>query len=472
MTPKPVELSPGAGQMIMTLASKSGMSVTSAFRELLDNSLDAGAKRVEFNYSSRTRTLVVADNGRGTADVQTIVTPYKHQEHATTQSGRYGIGGTGAQIWLTQGRGKSEVESCTRQFRSTIIADFGEMVGTDRFQGFVSQEPNESGITGTAISISRCMDIKSSHIGSANRELSFSYTPALRRGTEIVISTDSNTVALKAYRRPDHDYHVDIDFEVDGARVRGRCYLVKPGETNQAKGWAVAYGHRFMDVFREPAGERNVDFGRLYAEVYLPREWKNINDHKNAFVSDPHELWFRLSEQCASVLDRIEQEGTVIDLEAATRVAQELLDSATGFAGEGIKGRRDGPHRKEGTVVPQREGTPHAKFTKWQPGDKSVKTPRRIVINWSSGLDCPYEVKPEANRVRITLNQDSPRHAKYRGLEGGEFLADYVLLAVASDVFVRSDKYQGMFRDLAAEHIPGIFQHMLSRVHDMAAVPA
>lgn len=450
--------------VVRGLSSKAGMTVTAAYRELLDNALDAKAKHVEFECSSRARTLTIADNGKGTMNVQAIVTPYKHEAYEGQESGRYGIGGTLSQIWLTQGQGRSEVESTTRMFRSTIIADFGEWDRSGKLQGSYTHEPNVTGHTGTIIKLTGCMEITSDHLGPANRHLSFDFTPALRRGVEIVLTLNGKSTSLKPYERPPYLEKLSFNFEVDGHPIKGICCITKPGETNQARGWAVAKAHRFIGVFKQPAGTRSLDFGRLYAEVYLPKEWTNITDHKDGFVTEPVELWEKLAEACAPILDRIEHEARVIELETSRKTAQELLDMATGYAGEGIRGLRGGPPKTQGTAEPTNNGTTHKRFSKHQPGNKSVPSRWRIQLDFCSGMDRIYEVSPESRLIRVSLNEDAPAHENYRRSDAGEFLAHYVLLQVAGDAHARPAKYKAIFPVDLATSIPEIFEEMLSRI--------
>ena len=469
--PEVVELQPGASQMVLTLASKTGMSPSAAFREIIDNSLDAGASNITITYRPKDREIEIRDDGRGASNIEAIVTPYFHKGHSTTLSGRYGIGGTASAYWLVDGRGKIQVESVSTLWDDEIMVDLAEIVRVDKWRANKSRNPNTSRRpTGTTITLTGCRDLSPSHVGAIYREAAFTFAPALRRGVSIVFDSGGKAEPWKPFTPPDLKHRQAINIEVDGHKIRGHCGIVKPGQANPVKGWAVIFGHRIIGRYGEPAGDRPVDLGLIYGEIVLPSGWANINDHKDGFKEDPAALWAAVAEACGKTLGKAEQAGHSIELNATVREAQDLLDMATGFAGPGIKGRRPNKNGVRGTVRPAGTDREHRKFTYSQPGDKPssgrpVGLPRRIIINFSpQPMETSYEVRPESGRVRVLLADSHPSNARYKAAGSGEELAAFVALAVAADASHRPEHYLAMFPEMNTEHIPLFYDQIQARI--------
>lgn len=464
------QLQPGASQMLYALANKSSMNPVNAFRELIDNSLDAMAKNIAFRYSRAKAQLLIIDDGLGTEDVEAIMTPYRHRDHATTQSGRYGIGGTSALVFLTGGLGLIEVVSRTAKLISMAEADYRSMAKDDVLGASFDSRPNPKGVTGTTITATGVRELNKNHIGSAYRELAFTFAPALRRGVSIAFEVDGKRQVWEAYRAPRLSHRVKIDLDVGGHRVTGFCGIVRPGEPNRVSGWAVEWGHRFVGKFSDPVGDRTVDLGLIYSEIKLPKAWANINDHKDGFVETPAALWSALEEACAPVIGLASQQSQTIELDGATRVAQAILDEAVGWEGPKVKGAR-GKGEKRGAQTPTGNGSPHERFSKTQPGDKDGRggLPRRILIEWSSSMEQPYLIRLESGRARFVISKDDPGNDKYRGTAAGAFLAEFALVAIAADWKCRPQQYRSMFPNEEAEEIPELLGRLRTRRRPDAA---
>jgi hypothetical protein len=457
---KPIRLETGAAQMLYALNNQHGFSVFVCEREYLDNSLDAGAGSVSITYSTPDKTLVVSDDGNGTEEPENIVSPFKHGAHTTTASGRYGIGGTASMIWMTDAKGIVSVLTTTDRHTHAIVADFAVMMSNDSLDATADRFPSAGKPKGTSISIGRCT-FNPGLIMQFRSKLEFLYTPTLRKKTKIILAVDDKAVQLEPVPRPIHGRSVKFSLVVDGHTVNGFCDMVKPGVKNPAKGFAVALGHRFMDTFREPAGDRNIDWSRLYAEITLPDSWDNVTDHKDGFRTAPNDLWAQVEERCRAILDELEQEAQSIELDDSIKAAQEILDMVTGHTPNGEKGRRGGPHEKEGTCEPTNNGSEHENFSKKQPGTKGGRPPKRILLNWASDLEVPYEIRMESRRIRVTLSEGHLASV-FKGENCGEQLAFFVLNAVSAANFTNSIDAKGLFPNLAADSIAMDFGRMLS----------
>lgn len=464
---EPCELRPGIRQMIESIRHKTGLNPTACVRELIDNSFDAGAMEVNIHLDRDHARLEISDDGHGTAEIEAIPTPYKHVAHETTESGFCGIGGSDAVIALLNGEGKCHLVSITEHLVSKMTVDYKASKLADRFISVRHKRDNvDSLATGTTITLDGCRSLNPQNIGSIKRELSWTFSPALQAGKRINFTIDGKRQVWEPYKPPARQGPaVKFDFEVEGHRVHGFCFLVKLGETNPVRGWAVVKGHRFLGKFSHPAAGRAGGMARIYSEVTLPKSWRNINDHKDDFVEPPVELWAKLAEACAPIMDRAEKESQSIELAASIQAAQDILDLAVGY---GVKGRRPGKPGKPAPPPPKKKGSSHKQFSHVQEGDKPPfdgrGMPRRIVLDWSPELEWPYEVRPEGKGVRVLINLDCAENQKYRGDAAGPFLADIALHWVATDMGLREEHYHPLLKELIGEEIPETFNAMRTRI--------
>jgi len=464
-----IELVAPMGMMLETLSYKNGMSVTAALAELIDNSLDAFAQAIDIQYLKKLCRFEIRDNGRGTEDVHAIVTPYVHRVHESTASGRFGIGGTVAQLYLTNAAGKAIVQSITSSTVSDITADYAKRPN-GRVFAVKDSKPNDGQPTGTRIRLSNVRDLNPQNFAAVTRELSWRFAPALRNGVHIRLDVDGKASEWEPYSPPAMTLRRSFKVEVGNMTVKGFCGLVKPGEPNFVKGFAVAYGHRFLGKFSDPIPD-DVDLGRIYGEIVLPREWPNISDHKDSFIDPPIAMWEKVAEACAPIFEKAEAEGSILLLDGAITAAQEILDSATGRKGV----REKGPGGT-GTVEGTGEGTPHANFKKSQPGDKPTapngRALDRIRIEWASSLDTATDIRCEGSRVRVLISRDHPAMAVYRGAESGIYLAHIALYALASDSQHLPKRYMHLFPGEEASQVHVKFTELLDRIHKHAPLAA
>jgi hypothetical protein len=453
------------GTMLVALAGWNGMTAAAAMRELIDNSLDAGAKSVEIAWNGD--KFSIADDGHGTDEPKRILTPYNHAEHAGTQSGRYGIGGTGALAWIAAASGRVKVASFTGSRQYTTSLHYGEAVRTNRLVVDLGAR-GDTGPPGTTIAIDGCRAVSLHQIGAAKKDIAFAYAPALRSGIAITI----NGKPVAPFVTPEILKRKPFRLTVDGCDIRGFCALVKPGKPNPVKGWAFSYGHRFMGVYSDPIGDSQADVNRIYGEVILPKPWKNINTTKDGFVTPPDELMEQVREASQWAIDQAQAESQSIEVNGAIAAAQGILD---GILGAAEMERRDPAEVPEpGTKEPRGTGKKRI-YKKTKPGDnrRSSGGPRRIRLQWSCDLGQPYQIRPgNRNTVFVFLNDSDPANRVYRGAEAGPFLADIVLAWIAGDWIRRPSDYRPLFRDIEAESVVDMFAALRGKVHETAATAA
>ena len=451
---KRVTLFPSPSQMLEALVAKSNMSVPVALSELVDNALDAASANVTITYSKTEGVLCIADDGHGMPDPAVLVTPYRRADHDSTMAGRYGIGGTSGLFHLSKGEGEIVIESTHQGIGRKVRLNLGDVKKTDEWKAWKHACLS---IPGTRITITRCREIRVDAFRRLESKLAVDYAPSLRRGATITIKTDDETFAVKSFSSPNVIATKLFRVVVDDREVSGFCSLTAPGEPNPIKGWAVEYGHRFVCTVRDPAGEANLDFGRIYGEIKLPRDWPGVNDHKNGFTEDPQALWEAIGDACREIIDRAVAEGGDIELKSAMDDVNAILDEFTDYQPP-VKGRRDSNGRdvENDGVEPTGDGSPHERFSKSQPGEKPMSrkgVPQKIRWAFASQLEDPFQVDITSRTARVLLSED-PIYGWREYLPHPRFLAHAIIQIVATDCVIRGrDPYQLMFPDIEAQSV-------------------
>lgn len=452
----------GMGLMLTAFAGWNGANAATVICELLDNALDASAKRVSITWGDG--RFAIDDDGHGTDEAKRIVAPFNHGEHVGTKSGRYGFGGSGSLAWIAAALGRVAVESHTGEHRHNVSLDYGDCVKHNRLEiDNASRRSTRS--PGTRIVVEGARLATAHQIGHARKRVAVDYAPALRAGVEIVINGE--TVA--PFTPPEVAKRKAFRVEVDGCTVTGFCALVKPGKPNPIKGWAFAYGHRFIGTLLDPLGDLQTDVSRIYGEVVLPKSWKNINTTKDGFIEPPDELMAKVREASLWAIEQARAESQSIELSGAIAAAQGLLDNL--MAPPQIE-RRDKPEEsEEGTKEPKgtdRKRTPNK--TQPDPKGRAFAGPRRIRLQWACDLGQPYQVRPmNSNTVFVLLDDSDPANRIYRGADAGPFLADIVLAWIAGDWSRRPGDYRPLFRDIEAESVAEMFAALRGKIQERTA---
>jgi hypothetical protein len=153
-----ITITPEARNLIETFRN-ANINVYSALSEFVDNSFDAGAKRIDFRVTLKDNKYAVdiTDNGSGMTkeNLAAALSLGSLSEKKLTGTGKFGSGMKIAAMNLFD-----EISIITRPvneinyFKAHI--NFQEIVATNKFVGYVSEIPNtdNNGSTGTAIYLS------------------------------------------------------------------------------------------------------------------------------------------------------------------------------------------------------------------------------------------------------------------------------------------------------------------------------
>lgn len=416
-------------QQVFHYMANQGMKWPEAAAELIDNSFDAGATRVEVRFSSAgsDRYWEIRDDGRGCADINKMLPIGSHHNIGAVKQtvGMYGIGLKDA--WAFSGR-TIEIETVSRGRRGVLcvnVADVEDLEGPDP-----SYEDAAGSPTGTRVRLSLDRNRRIPNPDTWDR-VEWIFTPALAAGRQITVELSKGKKRpLRAVDMPPFVETVEDDFTVEGKHVSIAIGIVKDGYRMKHGPFWVLYGHR---IIRHAAiGSGKFSTLRMGGKITLGEGWK-LTKNKD----DLSELVDSLD---AAIFERIEHlllkhERLCEDVESAA-LKTELAAMLNGTIAAAKKEKRNSPQHQTGAVLPVNSGRARRNPSKTQPGNKlggggEVKR-RGFQIDWMED-DGPTigEFEPLANVVRLNLCHPFVAAAKSQGNKAALYAVAVTLLSHA-----------------------------------------
>jgi hypothetical protein len=367
-----------------------------AIGELVDNSLDSGATRVEIQLPNYGGCLVVADNGNGCDNIESMLKLGKHHKTNTTRLGRYGVGLKNASI----GIGKLlTIETVKGGIKRRVEVDWNGMNSWNDIEG---TEDETNGPAGTTIVIGQTVKSIRSE-GDITKKLGFTFFPAIRDGKSIAISGK----AIKPWSIPemsdaieseDFNYEFNVGYKVTAGLVN----------RNDEGPFILSFRHRVLGAISEPCKAFNVN-SRFMALVELTGEWPMLK-HKDGLTYGPESQWLydSLHDDCQDLMAQLHKEGESVEVEQMSQI----LDLAI----SPIRGKAKRPNRNNSEVESERAFTDRivreAEMVA-NAGDVSRRDGRSNRRGFSTAYDNlpPNEigrVDRNHSRVVIKLNENHP----------------------------------------------------------------
>lgn len=409
-----------------------------ALGELIDNSLDSGATRVEIQLPPFGGCLVVADNGNGCDNIESMLKLGKHHKTNTTKLGRYGVGLKNASI----GIGKLlTIETVKGGIKRRVEVDWNGMNSWNDIEG-TEEETNEP--NGTVIAIGQTVKSIRSE-GDITKKLGFTFYPAIRSGKSIMISGK----AIKAWSIPemtsiieseDFNYELNIGYKVTAGLVT----------RNDEGPFILSFRHRVLGAISEPCKAFNVN-SRFMAIVELTGEWPMLK-HKDGLTYGPESQWLydSLHDDCQDLMAKLHKEGESVEVEQMSQI----LDMAI----SPIRGKAKRPNRRGEQVDSERAYSDRvvreAEIVA-NVGDVTKRDGRATRRGFSTAYDnLPSDeigrVDKNYSRVVIKLNQNHPlvKHCRDNNNKIG-------ILIMATMVFTANTSIDGTTQELLRFEISG-----------------
>jgi histidine kinase/DNA gyrase B/HSP90-like ATPase len=411
--------------------------------ELLDNSLDAGARRVSIEIDPG--GIEVVDDGAGCADLSKMFTMGGRQQHATTKVGWYGIGFKDAVISLGE---VTRVTSVHDGIARRVVCDWKRLQASGVWEiedpeVYTTDAPN-----GTQVRIERLLRsgrLSPSQTQGLRARLSLHYLPALEEGKQILLRTKRRDqgVTIPAYQMPVLEHAVQAEVEAHGHRARFVVGLVPPGVPCEDRGFFVSYGFRVVEK-GSMVGLGDEAVPGVLGRLTLLGRWELTKNKEK--VHGLETLAEVMEAHCAPLVELARDRARTILLTGAVKGVNDLLRAV--FLQHG-KARRPGPHVKVGSVPATGTGSRHRQASTVS-GLGGTRGPRRLGLGLQVGFDHYGRQGPAQKYMNgvIYLNEDLSWIQRL--LYDEEQLRNYVIpLAATHMVLEHPDQIQLDFMDAA-----------------------
>lgn len=373
--------------------------------ELVDNSFDAGASRVVVNYSTKSKTLTVSDDGRGVQNVLSVVTLGWHDQQQTTCLGMYGVGAKDAWLWCGD---VIEIDTVYSGARTKLAVNYRDVQAS----GWKCSDPISTPCdtqTGTTITLP-LRHGKNGPASEAFDRLAFIFSPALRKGLQIVRSGDKGRQPLEAPKVPHLLDAVVAEFDIDGKHVAIHIGILPDGEKMPHGGpfW-LQYGHRIIDATAIGVGQYSAS--RLGGTITLGKGW-TLTKNKDDLSHRTDALGDAIFSRIKHVVEKGENLAENIE-------SQQLRSELENLLNEAVKGGGRRERRKrgdsQGSIVPANTGRKRTRAEKIHPqltgsildGTSPAGRKRGFILDWDN-IEGGQIGRFDGIGSRVTLNLDHP----------------------------------------------------------------
>lgn len=352
-------------------ARMKGSTWVSIIGELIDNSFDVNANRIDITVEGR--TLSVSDNGNGCDDLEKMLTLGRHSRTPTTRLGRYGVGFKDAAWWVGGPTWISTVSD--RQVRHSIL-NWDAMTTWHAPRPLVSSA--QAGEVGTTIKFTEMSRDRrfpdGQRLVDMLEEIAFIYTPAIKQGRQIWFRKrgDREAKLLKRFELPSMTDVIDTTIKVDGRTARVHVGVVPDGVDNPRPG--ISYTHEWRVIIPACAlGCNGHDSSRIAGWVVLDDGWQ-LSRNKDDVSARKEELGEAVFDAIKGIV--IKAASHSVDIKSAL-LEKNLTESFRGAVSDGVGvGRTRGPNvNKSGTVKPKGTGQK-------RPGTASSRQVGRMTVRF------------------------------------------------------------------------------------------
>lgn len=357
-----------------------GMGWLSSLSELLDNSLDAKATKVEFWISPK--CFVIEDNGIGSDSLNPFFgfgTHHKQTRGRLDGLGVYGVGGTHAMLWISDEMKTSvTIETRTKTAAKRVRETWDDLAAAfSAGEGVVaaSNPPEVGKPTGCRIELFGSLRDPPGRVTLVSHidNLSFRYSKAIEAGLTIIVHTGTRakpTVEIvPRWGMPELVDEVADEFDVNGKGVRLKVGIAPIGKDNPRCGLHYRYSYR---VIREGSADGcgGYAMNRILGFVDLGEGWRLDRHKDNITDRDAAGLYEAVFQRIEPLLKKAQGQSIVAQSAELCAKVEGMMDA---FLGKTEKARRLGKGGKRGTAKPTGGGTKHADAQHKQPGSGMAK---------------------------------------------------------------------------------------------------
>jgi hypothetical protein len=332
--------------------------------ELIDNSFDAGATRVDITIAGR--ELTIEDDGTGCDDMGRMLTMGRHSKKSTTKLGRYGVGLKDAAWWVG---GATRIETQHAGKQHSIRLDWDRLAGWSAPVPLVTDSDGKRGTRIRFESLSRERRFPDGkRLESMLADLAFTYSPALKNNKQIVFRrTGKENLLLQSYELPDIADKVEKTITVDGRTARICVGVVPEGIDNPRPG--ITYTHAFRVIMHNALGCNGYGCARIAGRVSLDEGW-TLARNKDDVTAYKDELGDAVFAAIRHVVEKASSQALTLK---SSSLAESLTSAFRGIVGgseDNAKAKRDSARNKTGRSDPTGTGGKHGRARKSQAGTR------------------------------------------------------------------------------------------------------
>ena len=433
---------------------------TRALGELIDNAIDASAANI--TIVAEKKTLTVSDDGVGCSDIEAMFRAGAHRPHGSKGLGRFGIGLKDAAIWLW---GFTAVDTVRNGTRLMAAVSWEKLCASKDWRVPPPTEIVAKGApSGTAIVFSRIeQQFPSGKLfGRLYSELSYCFSPALKRGIRIVIRNGSSApMELPRFTPPDFEKFIDGEIDVDGRQAKVHVGVVKEGAANPRPGIHYTYRHRVI-IPGSGLGCGDTSMSRIFGWVSLSDQWdltKNKDDiskHKDALANAVFGF-------IKPILDLAENQAETINLKGMEESLTEMIRQATAAPKTEKEKREKGENH--GTVASADTGRRRGAI-KRQPGNTlpGAIDAGRLRVEFDAAMDPDDGIgRVDVHGNRIILAARHPYVAQLRSEENKTSLFQLALSFLVHQCVIEPHNGQRLLPGLREVEEGKRFSTMLAR---------
>jgi len=350
--------------------------------EVIDNSFDHGADRVEIREIAKPRSIIIDDNGDGIECLVSALSIGESKPTGKQRVGRYGIGlkdawlGTGDKIDIITTRC-----NCTKQ----IVLDVSDF--SDDWNGPDPVNVTFNGRKGTRIQL-YLRSSRQMPQSEVYEKLSWVFSPGILSGKQIVrVLSSSKREPLKPRGIPELTEAVQDSFEINGKPVSINIGIIRPGTKLYDGPFCFAHLHRIIEC--SSLGSKGMSCQNIAGMVTLGERWE-LSKNKDAITDCEDELEEEIHKRIKHLLIKADQLSQ--DLES-TQLRQELESLLNDAMGERKRESRESKRESSGTIEPQNTGRTRAKAKEIHeqlPGSVITETGKRargVRLDWEHRQD-------------------------------------------------------------------------------------
>lgn len=366
---------------ILSALSNQNLPWWKCLAELIDNSFDHGADRVEIIEDTKKRTVTICDNGKGIESIVSAISLGDSKPTGSSRVGRYGIGLKDA--WLSTGD-RIDINTIRSGIRSVISLDVSSF--DDNWNGpDPTSEPTQDK-SGTRISL-HVRKTRNMPDDKVFEKLSWVFSPGLLGGKQIVRIKNDARKPIKPVCLPELVESVQDSFLVDGKHVSIHIGITKPDAKKFGNAFYFAHLHRIIDD--SSLGSKGMSCQNMAGLVTLGDGWQ-FSKNKDSMTDSQDELEDAIYQRIKHLLGKAESLSRDVESAQIRGELEKVLNDALSETK-----REARTHRKEsiGTVEPKytgRKRTTAEKIHENMPGSVITATGRRasgIRIDWSTLMD-------------------------------------------------------------------------------------